>query len=326
MHMNDRIVTERGYVNHMSRHSVYEWEDIFCEEFSSGLFYLKNNIIHKLKKHTIAKNFHYRTSKTDWKLAFVINASNDAGFRKNNIIPIYIDFPSESIKKVVESTRKLPVYFVTNYQIYMEIRTKYQGENCFYVPLTVADQYFKEEIPEKEIDVVQVGRKNPVLHEYMLDYCKQHGETEYVYAAEKGEQGYVSTKRGPIGRMDTRQQYMELLRKAKVSLVSSPACDSVRNDFKKEHDFITPRFYESAAAYCWLIGRYSENEDAAYQGLNAVCPNTDSYRQFSDRLTYCLATEIQKQKHEYEEFIKNHLTSKMVWGGVIQVLKNKGFE
>lgn len=113
---------------------------------------------------------------------------------------------------MVESTKKLPVYFVTNYQIFQEIRNKYKGANCFYVPLTAADQYFTEEIPEKEIDVVQVGRKKPVLHQYMLDYCKEHPETEYVYAAEQREQGSVSTKRGLLDRMDTREQYMELLR------------------------------------------------------------------------------------------------------------------
>lgn len=107
--------------------------------------------------------------------------------------------------------------------------------------------------------MIQFGRKNPVLHSYMLKYCKLYPNVEYVYQTSDGSLTYTSTTRGNIGKFDNRPEYMQMIAKSKVSLVSTLGIDKSKN--MGGIDFFTPRFYESAAYYCHLIGRYTMNDE-----------------------------------------------------------------
>jgi hypothetical protein len=177
------------------------------------------------------------------------------------------------------------------------------------MPFSISDKYIANKIPIKNIDVIQLGRKNPILHQYMLDYCEKYKNIEYVYQiCNKGHLEYVSTLRGNIGRYDTRQQYIELLSSCKISLVSTPSVD----DSKKFHgiDFVTPRFFESAAFYCYMIGRYTENKETDLLGLSSICTNISSYESFENEISRLLSYKEFKYKDQYDVFLKNNCTSK----------------
>lgn len=169
---------------------------------------------------------------------WIMNAAWYRQFTFHNCLPIFIDFDVNSIDDIYSATRKLPIFWVTNYQIYEMLIDK-GARNVSYMPLSVSDVNIDSE-SEKEIGVIQVGRKNQFLHEFMLEYIKSNPEVEYVYQeVEKGSVTYVSTQRGNLGVYNSREAYLKLLSKAKISLVSSPGIDSTR---VSQVDFFTPRF------------------------------------------------------------------------------------
>ncbi len=74
-------------------------------------------------------------------------------------------------------------------------------QNVYFIHRCVSDQYFTQEVPAKDIDVIQIGRKNPVMHQFMLDYCKEHPDVEYIFQSEDASLNYNSTTRGNIGKI-----------------------------------------------------------------------------------------------------------------------------
>ena len=94
--------------------------------------------------------------------------------------------------------------------------------------LSVSDRYFSpnfEKYRRKTIDVIRIGRRDPLLHEYMLRYANEHKDIEYVYSPEGKYSDYLSTTRGNIGEIDSRDNFINTLASAKVSLVSPPGMD-----------------------------------------------------------------------------------------------------
>jgi hypothetical protein len=189
-----------------------------------------------------------------------------------NVIPIYLDVSEKDISKIVYETQYLPCYFVTSLDIFNLIKKNDISSKCHYLPLSVSDKYLSENIPNKSIDVLQLGRKNTVLHEYMLKYCEEFPKTNYIYQLSNGNLNYESTIYGNIGEFSDRHEFIELLSRSKISLVSTPGCDNSRK-FGDGIDFITPRFYESAAHYCYMLGRYTNNEEAKELEIESICAN-----------------------------------------------------
>lgn len=140
-----------------------------------------------------------------------------------------------------------------------------------------------------------------------LEYCKKRCGTEYVYQTEDGSLTYVSTTRGNLGKFDHREEYFQLMSSCRVSLVSSPGIDHFR-DFGGI-DFITPRFYESAVNYCYMIGRYTDNEESRSIGITNVCPCIENYSEFETLLENYLNKKTFEPKEVFDEFIKMNVTS-----------------
>lgn len=129
------------------------------------------------------------------------------------------------------------------------------------MPLSVSDKHYAPNFERyhKTIDVIQFGRRDPILHEYMLRYSAEHKDVDYVYSVSGGKRSeYLSTIRGTIGSISGRDSFIQTLASAKISLVSSPGMDE-NQPITYGVSFPTPRFYESAILGCALIGRYPDN-------------------------------------------------------------------
>ena len=303
------IVSRRKFETWPSWHVVFEWEDIMKETMNLELECIPNNIKRKLKdflwyKFKISHKF--KLNKNNWKLIWAMNSKAWGLYNYKNCIPIFLDTPVSSLDAIKRATKHLPIFFVTCLDFYNMLRKK-GVNNVKYIPLSISDKYITSKIPEKEYDVLQFGRKNEILHNWMLQYCKEHKEVEYIYQTEGGSLTYTSTKKGIIGKFDSRDEYMELMKKAKISLVSSPGCDGSR-DFGNI-DFITPRFYESAACYCHMIGRYTENEETKIININSICNNVKNYEEFESILKRMLDGEKKIDYEVYKTFLKKNCTS-----------------
>lgn len=294
-------------------HIVFEWEDIFIEKFDCSLLYKKRHRLRTMFIQMFYKYFpfllkrplkHIKNINTI-KISFVMNAAELWKYSDQEIIPIIIDCAGDCIDYVAEMTKYLPFYWVTCYDFYKELKKRYPNNGAKYIPLSVSDIYLSDENYNKDIDVIQIGRKNIMLHEFMVRYCKEHPEVEYVYQEKIDTKlCYISTTRGQLdGDFMTRKDYISLLQRSKISLISSPHVDAIEKDGV---DWITPRVFESAISKCHLIGRYSANEEASLIGLDKICPNIQTYAQF------CIEIEKNLFSNYYEDeinFAKKHLTS-----------------
>lgn len=308
--MNVSIVSDRAYNNAAYWHVVHEWEDVFAEYFE--LKFNRSNLEmfmrkHPLKfKHLVIGPRNFKNDGKEIKLCFVLDAKNYKLYTQKNNIPIFLDFPYFLIDRMIKATKKIPLFYVTCYDIYKEMLNR-NCKNVRFIPLSISDKYYTEQIPSKIHDVIQFGRKNEVLHNYMLKYSNSHANVDYIYQKDGKKLTYYSTKNGDLGCFAGRKMYFELLAKCKVSLVSSPGIDGTR-DFGGGIDFITPRFYESAVNYCYMLGRYAENEEAEMLKIASVCENIKSYEQFEKCLDEYLVSTSFLKKQEFEEFLKSNMT------------------
>lgn len=310
------ILSERGYMHWASWDVVYEWEDIIAERLGCDILTFRKGMKGKFVRRGTREinsrlprnNSRYRITKSERvRLLFVMSTTIYRDLPVKNIIPIFLDFPTSTLDEIELATKRLPVFFVTCLDIYNMLKNR-NVENVRYIPLSISDKYYQNYTPDKTIDVIQFGRKNVVLHEYMMRYCAEHPETEYVYQTADGSLTYYSTTRGNIGKFGLRSEYIDLIRCCKVSLVSSPGCDKGRSAEFGSIDFISPRFYESAALYCHLVGRYTQNEESRRIGLNEICPCVQNYADFERILkTFLKCNDFDWSMQR--EFVKKNLTS-----------------
>lgn len=302
-----KIFSERKTTGLTWYQVAFEWEDEYSKILNLEIAEMSAPYTEDTKKTICGEAANilrpFRIKKDNWNIAQVMYPRLSYRYRKLSVIPIYLDVPKKWVKKIIWETRKLPIYFVTCYDAYEMIKGMGK-ENCSYLPLSIPDRCHEKIVPTKEFDVIQIGRKNSVLHEYMMKYCACHPNVEYVY---RDNGGYRSTIRGLIGEAVTREDYMNLLKKAKISLVSTPAVDGEK-DFGG-FDFFTPRFFESVACYCHLIGRYTDNSEAGFFNMKSICKNIITYDMFEKCIEEKLAISCLENLSNYTQFINTNLTS-----------------
>lgn len=312
------VLSERGYMHWPSWDVVYEWEDEIVNTCGIEIKTFREGIIGKFVRRGIrernkyfCKNLQYKLfDRTKLKLLFVMSSTIYRDLPTKNIIPIFLDFPVKTIEQIAYATKELPVFFVTCVDIFNKLN-EIGVENVRYMPLSIADKHCVENTntKEKSVDVIQFGRKNELLHSFMLHYCEGHPDTEYVYQTTDGSLIYYSTTRGNLGKFDSRSNYLGMIGHSKVSLVSSPGIDKGRSEEFGNIDFITPRFYESAALHCHMIGRYTKNAETEMLQLDTVCPYVDSYEEL-ERLLDLYLHEESCDWMAQEQFIEENKTSK----------------
>lgn len=326
-------------------HIVDEWVKIFSEYFEVPVKHVilasqQNNKLSSLR-HSVGERFPlirkaYRFLKSrKHKLAlpqnihaplsicFPMNYYMLNGVASNeNYIPVFLDISYSQIRDIIAMTRKMKLFYVTSRSVFSCIKEVSPSSNVRYMPLSVPDIYYSKNFADyrnKTIDVIQLGRRNSILHEYMLQYCSDHKDTEYVYAANGTKYGsrYVSTTRGEIGVFIERSSFMKLLSQAKVSLTAPSGSDpnpiersADTGSFPNGNSFASPRFYESAIMGCALIGYYPDNEEFRGLNMSRYCPSVASYEHFCECLERALAQTPEELYAQNHEFIINSLTSK----------------
>lgn len=313
------IISRRRHENRAFFDVCYEWEDILSKNLNADikefniLLYHYRRVIGKI----FPNSYSLQQNISDKKLCcyFVMFPSELKYYPKINGIPIFLDVWNEqAINIIIKKTENFQIYYVTSLDIWQRIKEKRADAAVQYMPLSVSDKYFSpnfEKYQDKKYDVIQMGRRNPVLHDFMLTYVSENPHIEYIYSEAGNNVGgleYVSTQYGKIGCLDTREKFIQTLAHSRVSLVSSPMVD---NDKKKQFgvDFLTPRFYESAILGCAMVGRYTLNEEMRRQNILKVCDNVQTYEQFKQSMNRALQIGRIELYEEYKDFIMNNLTS-----------------
>lgn len=312
------LYTEKCFLTNVSYDVMHEWEEDFSEAlqipaieiYQKSTGALKRNIVQFIgRARRILKMDWSRfrvNNYSKWHLVFVPNALVYLNYTYlPNTIPIFLDFPDAMVNKIAYATKKLPIYFVIAYDIYDCLKNA-GSQNVEFIPMGISDSYVKQFPPKKTIDVVQFGRRNEKLHEWMMAYCSRHPEVEYVYVINSNYE-YFSTTRGNIGRFEERTDFCDLIDRTKIALVSSPGVEG-KSRFG-DIDFITARFYECAAHYCFMIGRYTKNKETDLIGLNDVCANVNSKEEFDKYMDEYLNADVTLNAIRYSEFLSNNVMS-----------------
>jgi hypothetical protein len=323
------VLSARGWNEYKPLQVVYEWEDIIAEccgirvdadsmvkmnqLFDSTFNFqaqrvIRNTFLHRFIDNSF--NYLHRTRPGTHFLNFVLYPHPIRNFYSYsaNVIPILLDCFADSIDKVPEYFRLNKIVFVTNIEVFDYLARTSIGGKLRYIPLSISDRYFSAHVPKKEIDLLQVGRQNPILHQWAIEFTMRHPEFEYVYGGFNGKIAeYLSTRRGSLGLVDSREDFMKLMASARISLVSSPGIDGGE---KRTGGFnpVTPRFYESLAAQCFMVGRYNDTPDFVHNQVSEVCARPENFASFEK-----LVLEMLQRPFEINEtssqFLKRHLTS-----------------
>jgi len=324
------ILSSKQYTDYYPLQVVYEWEQVIADTLNIPLDFESfpmvaakfdnkiNQQVQKgirnsfLKKH-IDSSFNYfkRHKKHQYLVSFLLNPipiSNHYIYQQNAVV-ILLDVFANTIDQI-PVLFKNKLIFVTNIEVMQYFENHPVKKQLRYIPLSISDEYYSVNVPKKKIDVIQVGRQNVVLHDWMLKVVVKHPEIEYVYAKmEDGVNVYFSTKRG-ILKEDTRTRaaFMSFLGSAKISLLSAPGIDGGENIRTGGYNPVTPRFYESAVNYCYMIGRFPDSADFVENQVSSVCERPADYEEFESTVLHMIDTPFDRQK-AYGPFIKEHLTS-----------------
>jgi glycosyltransferase involved in cell wall biosynthesis len=133
--------------------------------------------------------------------------------------------------------------------------------NVFFLPQSMDKTYFHDYAENKSRLFMQMGRKNEVIHEMILDYLKRHDienvEKNYVYEREKGKIIYPDTT-----------ELAKNISKTKYFVCAPQSLENV-NLTGKVSD-VTARFYEAMACKTLIIGYKPDTFDELFPYENAM--------------------------------------------------------
>jgi hypothetical protein len=181
--------------------------------------------------------------------------------------------------------------------------------NTSYLPVSISKRYKRSEIPEKDIDLIVYGRNHHALLRWVEQLAlKTHLTVVRCRHEANGNYIAYSNKTGFIGRIDKRQELMDLLARSRYTVVSSPGNDPENKaDMLRTGGYspVTPRFLEAAVNYSVGIGIFPDNQDYRYCKVRDVSICVESYEQFEDMVC---RTPSFENKSEFDRFLDDHWT------------------
>lgn len=316
-----KIITARDYGTWPSFDLVYEWEDIMTVYLNAPLLHEKILNRNRLCSHlppTFQDVSFVRTLLScilSNKVVFLYEMGiNDRKPQHNNpyIVPCIIDFFLKEKEELIEFYLKYSknrVVLISSREVYDFLRSVNCPINIKHLPLSISDRYkiHSSTHYEKCYDVALMGRQNPVLEQYVKQYALTHPNFVYVYRILKdGAFNYYTSDGKTVGNIRTREQYMNLMRRSRVGLYSTPGIDggeSRTNGFNQ----VTPRFLELIACGCHIIARYEKNSDTEYYEIDNFSPSVSSYEEFEGLMDDALKKDVDMEV--YSNYLSKHYTS-----------------
>jgi hypothetical protein len=297
---------------------VHEWEDEFSRVLNVPLMAIGNayaniyrpsvarKVVNRVNGYQLTDRFFFHPRQ--YRVAFHIGPPSVYSFHsRKNVIPILIDFwKHEDLRRFERIFKLSEVVAITSRQAFCYLTSQGINLPIRHVALSLPDKYLHTSLREKDIDMIQVGRRNQKMEEFVMKFLEKHPQTHYVCAQRQGDvYRMVSNKFGDMGIFTTRADFMELLKRSKISLVAAPGMDvdSIRTGGFAP---LTPRFLESAACRCRLIAMYPDNEDFRWYNITEVAAPVGDYESFLR-----LAEEYidERTAPDYSAFLKKHVTS-----------------
>jgi hypothetical protein len=229
---------------------------------------------------------------------------------KTNVIPYIIDYWKRYDALFEKHFAHFPVVYISGLEVYEYLKAKRTKVKIKHLPLSISDRYLSlfEEQVNKDIDIINVGRKNKVMDEYIQQYLLKYPNTNYVHREmENGENIYYSSVHGRLGTLTTRDDLLKILSRSKIAIVTSPGLDGGE---QRTGGFnpVTPRVFEAAIGKCYMIGKYEKNSEYYSFGLDKLVEMPNSYIEFETMVQDKLKTPFNRTD-DYAAFLKANLNS-----------------
>jgi hypothetical protein len=240
---------------------------------------------------------------------------NATGVYNSRTIPFIIDYflSDEDFHKFAECLKSVPVVFISSREAFDHISSKIM-ENIttkfIHLPLSLSDKYriTKDTKYTKEYDVVLMGRVSPLLKEWLDKYRLTRNISVVDRRVEDGHFNYYATDGTYVGNADTRESYMQLMKKCRVFLYATPGIDNEKltNGFSQ----VTPRFLEALSCQCHVLMRYKDNSDTRFYDLKSFGPSIENYDIFKKEMDKALCNDVDVNR--YSLYLEKHYTSVVV--------------
>lgn len=313
----ERVLTQRIRSRRKSFDLVNEWESQIKEAFNCRYAI---DFDFSTTKHVpgfvkgLSKLF--ITRKTG--LVFVMNPefASEGIHNRRNIIPWIIDFfptNNDIIERFVGKYNKCPLVLISSKQVYDFLKEIDCPLNIVHLPLSLPD-YLRINTStffDKHLDVVLMGRQNPLLLEWLNEYKATHNISVVTLKKEEGHFNYYSQDGVFVGNADSREGYLSLLKKNKLGLYSTVGLDGDKRDNRAQgFSQVTPRFLEYIATGNHILARYANNSDVSYYDMGKICRNLNDYAEFEEEMDKALSEPVDMQL--YSEYLEKHYTSNVI--------------
>jgi hypothetical protein len=307
------VKTERKIKKSPSYDLVYEWEDVFHRELDIPLAYFRGYDQYVDKIIRII-NSNPRRLSNHYSLMYCLSARvKDSRYNRPDILPAIIDFnlAKEELINFYKAYSKNRFILISGLEVFDFLKQNKCPKVIYHFPLSIADKYKITPTVkfEKVYDLVLMGRRNPVLDQYLKKYLEKNNDFTYVYRNRDGNVfDYYTSKGEFLGNIDNREAYIDLMRKSKIGFYSTPIDveESVTNGLNQ----VTPRFLELIACGCHIIARYKKNADTDFYQLDRFCSPINTYNDFEKEMDKARHNEVDMKM--YSEYLENHYTSKRV--------------
>lgn len=312
------ILSRRRYKTWRSWHLVFEWEDIFREKMNIPLIpYFDEFLYRKYGKYykRIPLQFFWFIPSLVFEMLPMKRRTPH--FNNRFVVPCIIDWylkTDEELNEFNKRYSKNRLVLVTSLQAYRYLSSIESPIRFGHLPLSLSDKYriTPETSFNKDLDVVLMGRQNPVLLNWLFKYRETHPSLNIVSSKREADNYDFYTQEGEfVANATGREQCMNLMKRSKVSLYSTKAMDDDYTDYNTNgFNQVTPRFFECLATGNHVIARYKENEDTAFFEIESICPHTDSYESFEKQMDYALSHPVDMRL--YSDYLEKHYTSTRV--------------
>lgn len=322
------ILSTRQYLKDTFYQVIYEWEDDLARQLAvplkSALPKWRKTFLNNLTRPVLARlgaldqvnnwveAWHPTRPRRGTYLVFELGANTTANFSTSAYaIPAFIDlWQNTDWQALARQYRYCPLVLVSSLETVQYMQVLGSPLPVAHFPLSLSDRYrtTPDQVFAKQYDLVLAGRTNPVLASFVRTFSERNPTVEVVSQQEvDGQFQYVSNHRGALGPLADRSEYLDLLRKARISVYSTPGIDGGE---ARTGGFnpVTPRYLELLHARCRLIGRYPDNAETRFYELAQVCPHVDTYAEFEALMHQYLAQESGPLP-AYEAILSKHYTS-----------------
>jgi len=316
-----KIRTVRKFETWPSWHLVYEWEDVFRERLNIPFRYVGQinekatkgvvKILYKMGVQILTFFFKSRDYEFYWDMWAATKNRSD---NRSNLIPCIVDFfiQKDQLPFFLRAYSKPPFILISSAEAFAFLKENNVSKDFYHFPLSISDIYriTADTRYAKTYDLVLFGRTNSVLNGFLDIYVRKH--PDFIYVFEKVEERkflYYTSAGNLVGDISTREQYMDLMRKSKMGLYSTPGIDGGE---KRTNGFnqVTPKFLELLSCGCHIIARYEENQDTEYYKLKEFSPSINSYEAFEKAVDLARNNDVDMEK--YAIYLEQHYTSKRV--------------